>query len=31
VEGMLAGAGMTLTRWTTDDDGLYAILTAIRD
>lgn len=31
VEAMLAGAGMALSRWETDDDGLYAILTAIPD
>jgi L-histidine N-alpha-methyltransferase len=31
VEAMLAGAGMTLTRWATDDAGLYAILTAISE
>lgn len=28
VNQMLAAAGMTVTRWETDEDGLYAILTA---
>jgi len=31
VDAMLAAAGMTVTRWETDADGLYAILTAAPD
>ena len=31
VEARLTAAGMILTRWETDDDGLYAILTAAAD
>ncbi|HEU0052415.1 MAG TPA: L-histidine N(alpha)-methyltransferase [Longimicrobium sp.] len=29
VDALLGAAGMTVERWATDDDGLYALLTAI--